>query len=384
MNHSITLISSYYEPEISPATNRINPLISELLRKGFYVNVISLAEKNTVKSRILKKGRLTIYYFESGKYKGTSFVLRALFEIYQSFFLIVRARTLKTDLYVITMPSIFLIPFASYLLSGMKLLDIRDLVWEYLGDGRVKSIISKVMYSCMLKFDKLVVTNLSEQTIINNQIGVNVDIMSNGISQERFSALSRIGYIKKVKPVITYVGNLGIAQNLLVLIRAVDILNRKLGINIDLKLVGHGKHDFLLKKFVKDNNIKNINFVGLVEWSELSNIYEDTSLLYAQISEEYSSAMPSKLYEYAATGLPILYGGCGQATTFINLLENASVIPPDSVDALVSFLYLYNWEDLTVSNYNKKFIEENFIREKIYQNYVGLIEGLVAGKNNSK
>ena len=87
------------------------------------------------------------------------------------------------------------------------------------------------------------------------------------------------------------------------------------------------------------------------------------SILYAQLDKKYVSAMPSKLYEYASLGLPIIYGGIGQAKLFIDNLENAITIPPNNVKTLVAAIKKVKEKSSSISNKNRELIKEKYLRE---------------------
>ena len=87
--------------------------------------------------------------------------------------------------------------------------------------------------------------------------------------------------------------------------------------------------------------------------------------------------MPSKLYEYASTGLPIIYAGLGEARNFVNKLENCTTIDPGDVDALEKAILRYKEAPLTISQKNKDFVSKNFIREKQSQKMVDIVKRLL-------
>ena len=74
-------------------------------------------------------------------------------------------------------------------------------------------------------------------------------------------------------------------------------------------------------------------------------------------------AMPSKLYEYASIGLPIIYGGVGCATTFVKKLEHSKVIKPNSVEELVSAINTMRNNYYPISTKNRLLIKNQYIRE---------------------
>ena len=93
--------------------------------------------------------------------------------------------------------------------------------------------------------------------------------------------------------------------------------------------------------------------------------YQESDVLYAQLQENFSVAMPSKLYQYLNASRFVIYGGGSQAQKTLSNFENNIVIPPDNVRKLVDAIKQsrkvcsqeLNFED------NLKIIKHNYIRE---------------------
>ena len=69
---------------------------------------------------------------------------------------------------------------------------------------------------------------------------------------------------------------------------------------LQFNIVGEGKD---LKNLIKiAERQENIKFFGRINWEHLLKVYEETSILYAQLSHNFLYAVPSKLYEYLASG----------------------------------------------------------------------------------
>ena len=101
---------------------------------------------------------------------------------------------------------------------------------------------------------------------------------------------------------------------------------------LQFNIVGEGKD---LKNLIKiAERQANVKFFGRKNWEHLLKVYEETSILYAQLSHNFLHAVPSKLYEYLASGKYIIYGGCGEASLVMNKFENNKVINPDNVEEL--------------------------------------------------
>jgi glycosyltransferase involved in cell wall biosynthesis len=87
--------------------------------------------------------------------------------------------------------------------------------------------------------------------------------------------------------------------------------------------------------------------------------------------------MPSKLYEYASTGLPILYGGIGEAVKFVDRLENAISVLPNRPELVKEAIMTMKEEKYEISEKNRQIVKENFIREKQSAKLVDVIEKLI-------
>ena len=162
--------------------------------------------------------------------------------------------------------------------------------------------------------------------------------------------------IKDNKISISYIGNLGIAQNLETFIKV-----SKLWPNIEFNIIGEGTDFKRLLKLSK--GCENLSFFGKLQWSEIKYIYKRTNILYAQLSENFSGAMPSKLYEYLASGKFIIYGGIGEAEKVLKDFNNNIVINPDNTSELNTAL--------------KKYWRKNFIKtaQKITKKKFKFISG---------
>jgi len=364
---TINLITSHFYPEISPCTNRLIPYIKEL-EKSYHINIITLTEKGVfIKDKEQNFSHNSkIYYIDQKKVNSKNFILRAIVEWYYSFKLVFKSNQIESDLIFATIPYMFIIPTLAFLNKKKKILDCRDLVWEYLDDKSfikktIKSLIKKLMLFSMKKYSSVIVTNQSEYNILSKDIYSNsLYILPNGIELSRFEILSNLEYIQNNNFEVTYIGNIGIAQNLTILLEVAKELK-----DIKFNIIGSGVEFNDLKQFALDNQLENVNFTGRLEWKELKIYYEKSSVLYTQLSDNFISAVPSKIYEYLATGLPLIYGGEGEASVFLKNFENVENIQSDNKDLLVKAILKVKSKNYNRSLSNKKNIEENYIRETI-------------------
>ena len=108
----------------------------------------------------------------------------------------------------------------------------------------------------------------------------------------------------------------------------------------------------------------------------LLKVYEETSILYAQLSHNFLYAVQSKLYEYLASGKYIIYGGCGEASLVMYKFENNKVINPDNVEELSKAIKesLENENYKKISTFNREKIYSAYLREKCVSDLFNFIE----------
>jgi glycosyltransferase involved in cell wall biosynthesis len=358
----INIITPHFIPEASPCTNRILAYCN-VLSKNYKLNVITLTEKGKkIPKNIEINDRITIFYIEQKNYNSRNFFIRAYHEIIYSLKLILKSRQFQADYNLITIPYMFLLPF-SFLLKNKKILDVRDIVWEYLSENTIvnkfiKIILKNIMTFSIKQFDLIIVTNTQEEKYFRNlKLLCDIELIANGIEYSKYDKLSNLNFSFE-KFTVTYIGNIGLAQKIGVLVEVAENLDE-----IDFLIIGDGLERKELENKVQELNLKNIYFLGKIDWEKLEKYYTKSSLLFAQLDYGFDSAVPSKLYEYAATGLPILYAGTGEATNFIRKLENAYVLKPNSSKEIIKKIKEIINQEQKISLHNKNYIKENFVRE---------------------
>lgn len=357
--------------------NRLYPYIKIGQDSGYKVQVC--LPRSLKKIRFLDKNSLI--EVDSLIPKQRYFICRAISEIWNAW-KILKEVPRDIDVVVLTIPSMFLF-FGLFLFGDkVKVLDVRDLTWEYLEEKDLISTYFKkairFMFSKSLRFATLInCTNPLEKKYLDNLIGSGDSktlIISNGVSFQNFQSLRSLDSPKKQNSselVISYVGNIGLAQNLTIFLEAAKSFPK-----VIFNLVGDGlAYDNLYSSF---HEYKNINFIGKKSWEELLEIYQSSDVLYAQVSRNYSLAIPSKLYEYLSTGRPIIYGGEGAAINLLRPFRGVYICEPDSIESLTSAInkIIINIKDSQYFSQHIKIIEKNYIREHLVSNFYLKLEKL--------
>ncbi|EIF3197675.1 glycosyltransferase, partial [Vibrio vulnificus] len=149
-------------------------------------------------------------------------------------------------------------------------------------------------------------------------------LISNGISIEQFEKMVLIQEKDSTEDlVISYIGNVGLAQDLSFMVELAESHP-----NFKFNIVGGGNDLERIRSLVLERNLKNIVLTGRLSWEQVLGLYEQTDVLFAQLTEEFQTAIPSKLYEYLASGKRVIYGGDIKLESFFSDFSGIEFIEP--------------------------------------------------------
>ncbi|MDB4132536.1 glycosyltransferase [Amylibacter sp.] len=337
---SITCSYSLDEPVIK---NRIEPLIKALVNAKYCVQLVN---PKHIKDQFIIENNFIHTPLDVLQPNKSYGVFRLFREIYLSIYLLVKTKKIiYSDISIITIPSMFLL-FVSKLylknFNGISVLDIRDLTWDYLPDKKISRIF-KVLFFYFAKksvhnFDFYLVTNPLQRSYLIKNFNIKMEkcfCYSNGISREKYNDLCELPqkYNNHDYLTISYVGNIGLAQSLDTLIEAAKVLK-----NVRFNIIGDGSDFNRIRKL--SSEVPNMIFYGQLDWEGIINVYSQSDILWAQIGVNYKNAIPSKLYEYLAVGVPIIFGGLDAPLRVFKNFEGITFIQPESyidlVEAIIS------------------------------------------------
>ena len=360
-NKTIVILSGYSIDD-AVIQNRLSPIVQVGLERGYDFVILCVGAG----SLSIESGRVKYVRVQHRIAKASNLFIRAISECILAIKLIRVSFRLEKAVTFITIPSMFCL-FLARRDASLMVLDIRDLTWDYLAGSKIKRIsrflLGHAAQKKIRQFDLVTCTNMWEKRHLQK----NVDgicnktlLLSNGISEESFGRLSQIHLKNKSQRLkILYVGNVGIAQNLAVLIDSAKSLGC-----MDFWVVGDGVQRQSLQDRVQSENIENVFFYGKRNSHDVTNFYKKCDILYAQVSPNYHTAVPSKLYEYLVIGRPLIFGGSGAAKEFLNEFNCVTTIPPDDVRQLVLALKSVGEEMVSAEDIelNRKKIREKFLR----------------------
>lgn len=193
----------------------------------------------------------------------------------------------------------------------------------------------------------------------------------NGIDDAFLGLTAVTNNCDKVK-IITYAGNIGEGQGLEKIIPECAEL---LGTSYLFKIIGDGGTRPLLEENVRKRNLNNVEIIKPMKRDELIEVYKKSHFLFLHLNnyKAFESVLPSKIFEYGATDLPMIAGVGGYAKQFINEnVRNSFVFEPCDSKSLVFWLKGFQYN---------KFEREDFVkrykRDIITKSLVSCIMGYV-------
>ena len=145
--------------------------------------------------------------------------------------------------------------------------------------------------------------------------------------------------------------------------------------NIDFLICGEGSEKKKIIELAKQHDTRNLVISKKLNWEELKERYKKTNIFFAQLSEEYWSAVPSKLYDYLSTGKCLLFSGSGEAKNLLETFDNCFISNTDSLEDIQLKIdeIITNGNYKRISTSNKMKVKKEFIREDLVNNFLNFI-----------
>lgn len=178
-----------------------------------------------------------------------------------------------------------------------------------------------------------------------------------------------------------FLGNLGIAQNLISVLEAVNKI--KDVPNFKVHFVGDGSCFGQMKEFVNNNGLEDIvQFYGRKPVEEMPKFYKlaDACLVSLKADNATGLTLPSKVQGYMAAGLPIIGMIDGSAQEVIAEAKCGLCVNADNVDGFARIMkkFIENKEEYRDFGLNgRKYFKNNFNKRKLLDSIEKSIDNLI-------
>ena len=227
-------------------------------------------------------------------------------------------------------------------------LDIRDIFVDTMSD---------VLKSKILKLGILPLLKLIEKKTFNYAKHINLisggfksyfskfsntefTFYTNGIDEEFLETTPITENSEKVsfRKTIVYAGNIGEGQGLH---KVIPQAAKELGSEFEFIIIGDGGTKKVLQDEIENLSISNVVLKKPVNRKELQGIYSNADYLFIHLNDypAFRKVLPSKIFELATFGKPIIAGVSGFAAEFIkNEVSDSFVFEPCNAKQLIDFL----------------------------------------------
>ncbi len=281
---------------------------------------------------------------------NSGFVLRTLSFVsfmISSFFRAVFSRG-EFDVVVATSPQFFT-AISGWAVSFFRrkpfVMEVRDLWPESL--VAVGALHSKLILAFLTGIEKflyrrakliIVVTNSFKEDIVSKGIvrekirvvknGVDFSLFDQDLSKETTSKISEELDLEN-KLVISYVGTIGMAHGLEVVLKAADIIRDS---NVVFLMIGEGANKEKLGFEASERGLENVFFLGKKTREEVRSYIEVSSLLLVHLrnTKEFEKVIPSKIFEAMALSKAMICGLLGESSDIIRESQGGVVFTPEN------------------------------------------------------
>lgn len=387
----ILILTFYYPPDLSAGSFRIGALIDCLLPRlphGARVDVLTTqpnryASLETLSSDYEDLGALTIERISLPMHRsGMVDQAKAFFAFYRSVSRIVSRR--KYDLVFATSSRLMTAFLGARIARRLEVplyLDIRDIFLDTINDV-LPGIKGKILLPILSRIERYTFRSATRINFVSGGFreyfdkrypGIPTDFFTNGIDEEFLAANWSGREPREGAPIrVLYAGNIGEGQGLH---RILPQLGRLAGERYRFIIVGDGGRVTQLREELARAGAGNVEILPPVKRERLIQVYGEADVLFLHLNnyEAFAKVLPSKLFEYAATGKPILAGVGGHAAEFLRRnVDNCGIFMPCDADAGLAAL-----KGLTLGVKPRQEFVKAFARSEIMGRMVEAVIGAV-------
>jgi len=215
--------------------------------------------------------------------------------------------------------------------------DVRDLTWKYVQATGRRTFGADRALDALMTFtarhaDTLTTATDGQLEELGAAARGRRAVITNGLTEE-FIADLRGGTPAWAdgRFTVVYAGLLGFPQGLGTLLDAAALTPE-----VRFVLAGDGPERAKLEAQAAGSGLSNVEFLGHLDLARLRDLYASADVLVAMLrgSEAFKVAQPSKVWEYMATGRPVVFAGECETTRIMTDADLGLVVPPEDAEAL--------------------------------------------------
>ncbi len=328
----IVILTQYFLPEMGAPQSRLYELAKGLQQHGWEVSVVT-AMPNYPTGKIFPQYRHSFssiedisgiqtkryWLYASNAPRAFPRIVSMLSFSFTALFSLFFIRSKKPDYLLVESPPLTL-AFSGWMLSKcsgsrmiMNVSDLWPLSAKELGavkEGTLYSLLEKLEH--FLYRQTFLCTGQSQEIVdhISKIKSENVYLFRNGVDTSRFSN----GAFDPLKrKYLVYAGLLGVAQGILSICENINF--KALG--TEFHIYGSGAEQLQIEEYIRLNPDKGIRYLGVMPRESVPTLLSSYGGALIALVKNIYGAVPSKIYEAMAAGLPILFSGEGEGAAIV-------------------------------------------------------------------
>lgn len=359
----ILFLTHYFPPEGNAPANRVYELCKRWVRNGHEVHVITCVpnvptgavydgyRNRLVQTETIDGIKTTRVWTYIAANRGTlRRILNYVSYMFSASFAGLFVR--KPDIVIATSPQFFC-GWAGIITSRVRrvpfILEVRDL-WPdsivavgALRNGLLLRLLKWLEVKMYAAAQEIVTVGKGyEEELIRKEVqAAKISIIPNGVDREVFYPRHAE---KKIREdcgldrefVCSYVGTIGMASGLEIVLRTAKLLKDRQRHDIKFLLVGAGAVADELQQEARRQNLDNIVFLGRQDRRLIPGIISvsDACLVHLKKARIFETVLPSKIFEASAMAKPIILGVAGHAADLVRRADAGICIEPENAEQL--------------------------------------------------
>jgi glycosyltransferase involved in cell wall biosynthesis len=213
-----------------------------------------------------------------------------------------------------------------------------------------------------------------------------IAVIPNGVELQKFQPRSgdaefRAKWNGADKFVCAYIGTIGMAHGLEVVLKAAEQLRDGGRSDVQFWIVGDGAERATLEARATELKLSNITFTGMIAKDQVDAVLAscDACLVHLRGTELFGTVIPSKVFETMAMNVPIIMGVRGQAQDIVMAGGGGVAMTPDDPQSLLDGIKTIS-ADPTRYHHGRGHVTQNFDRGLLAIRMLTVLEAVAAGR----
>jgi len=393
-NSDILFLCQYFPPEMGAPAARTFEHAKRWVKKGCRVSVVTAVPnhptgrlypgyKNIFPYQLENQNGILVYRCWTYLAANAGKIRRVFnYVVYMIGSILVSLRVPPPKLIVATSPQL-LCAIAGWVAAKLRrvpfVLEVRDL-WpesilavKAMKDGFLIRILFRMAQVLYRQSDLIVVVTHSFKKILS-QKGIpesKIAVIPNGVDLSLFQPRDFSPKDHRIPFQILYVGTLGMAHGLLLVLQAAE----RLGESTQFILVGEGAEKKNLINEKKRLGLTNVIFKDFLPREKVPELMSEADLCLVMLRKDklFQTVIPSKMFEMMGMAKPILLGVQGESLEILEKSGGGVGFEPGNLEDFIrkiEFLKQNRQRLQEMGQKGRDFVEQNFNRDNFAQNYL--------------